>query len=281
MRGKYEYDGSMKLVSSTYSHLNFASKFKFISAMGHMECIVDINNAPNLIDPAYTLTTKVMFARSSEKRETKTTASLELTRPKSMTDYKLYLKHEEKVKNGTEHDVILVIRYAPSKELTGTASVLIPRGSLFAVDSAFNLTAHDMGSFTAAVKIQERVRNEYVLDLKGEWFGGQTLQLRGIYQDKTSNVKKFYHLKMNIQSKAFEDINLILKYSHDHYEFKVDVHTELMGQVYAFKLKNADLSPTESKLLTEIKWKEQIYSLTAHSLSDSIKKTTIELHLDK
>jgi hypothetical protein len=281
LRGKFDYDGSMKLVTSAYPHLNFASKLKFISAMGHMECVLDINNAPNLADPAYTLTTKVIFARSTEKREAKTTASLEITRPKSMTDYKLYIKHEEKYKNGSEHDVFLVIRYAPKKELTGTASVLIPRGALFAIDSAFNITVHDMGSFTTAIKINERVRNEYVLDLNGQWFSGQAIQLKGIYQDKTSNVKRFYHLKMNIQSKSFDDVNLVLKYSHDHYEFKVDIYTELMGKAYALKLKNSDISPTESKLIGEIKWKEQIYSLTAHSTADKLKKTTIELHIDK
>lgn len=82
-----------------------------------------------------------------------------------MTDYKLYVKHEERYKNGTEHDIFSIIRYAPKKDITSTISVLLPRGPLFAVDSAFNLTVPDMGSITGAVLIKERVRNDYFVSV--------------------------------------------------------------------------------------------------------------------
>lgn len=119
------------------------------------------------------------------------------------------------------------------------------------------------------------------VNMKGEWFNGQSLQLKGTYQDRTSNVKKFYHLKLNVQSKSFNDINFMVKFSHDHHELKFHLHTEMKGKIYALKLKNSDITPYETKSSAEVNWENQVYSLTAHTLTENIKKTTIEVHLDK
>ena len=119
------------------------------------------------------------------------------------------------------------------------------------------------------------------MDFKGEWFGGQSIQIKGIYQDRTSNVKKYYHLKLIIQSKSFSDINFITKYSRDFYEHKFDLLTDFKDQVYSFKFKSSELSAFEQKTNAEIKWREKLYTLLAHSISKDMKKTSIELHFDK
>lgn len=86
------YDGLFKLQSSAYRHLNFASKFKFIQAMGHVEAKVDFNNAPDLIDPEYNLAVRMVFVRHLQLELGRTTASIEVTRPKSKTDIKVMFK---------------------------------------------------------------------------------------------------------------------------------------------------------------------------------------------
>ena len=142
--------------------MNFAGTSMFLTSLGHIETRIDINNAPDLIDPAYTLTTKFSLARQNENtRDSRTIVSIEVLRPKSLTEYKFYVKHDERYKNGTEHDIFATVRYSPKKEIVGTASLLFPKGSLVAIDAAFNLTIPDMNSCFGSVKVKEKVKNEY------------------------------------------------------------------------------------------------------------------------
>lgn len=170
-RGRVEYNGAVKLVSSAYSHLNFASTSMFLTSLGHIETRIDINNAPDLLDPAYTITTKFSMARQNENnRDSRTIVSIEVLRPKSLTEYKFYVKHDERYKNGTEHDIFATVRYSPKKEIVGTASFLFPKGSSVAIDAAFNLTIPDMNSCFGTVKIKEKVRNDYYVSSNSHLF---------------------------------------------------------------------------------------------------------------
>lgn len=69
---------------------------KFISVLGHMEAKLDYNNAVDLIDPNYSLTLRLIFARFNEAPSktalTKTSLSVELTRPISNVDFKFMIK---------------------------------------------------------------------------------------------------------------------------------------------------------------------------------------------
>lgn len=47
-RGRAEYVGSTKFVSSAYNNYNFYSAASFISSLGHLELKLDLNNAPDL-----------------------------------------------------------------------------------------------------------------------------------------------------------------------------------------------------------------------------------------
>ena len=88
--------------------------------------------------------------------------SIEVTRPKTSTDLKFSVKYDETVKkNGTEHNVVLLARYATQKEVIVTSSVLVPRGTLFGIDATFSLSIPEMNSCSAAVKIKERVKKDY------------------------------------------------------------------------------------------------------------------------
>lgn len=108
------------------------------------------------------MTTKITLAKNAEdNKNSRTMFSVEITRPRTSTDLKFSIKYDEHFKNGTEHTVVILGRYAPKKEMIATGSVLIPRGTLLGVDARFTLSVPDMNSCTAAVKIKERVKKDY------------------------------------------------------------------------------------------------------------------------
>lgn len=80
-----------------------------------------------------------------------------------MTDLKFYVKYDERYKNGTEHNAIVMVRISPDKEAEAKASIFLPKGNLFGVDSTFLLKLPDMGSCSAKVVIMERVRKDYLV----------------------------------------------------------------------------------------------------------------------
>lgn len=182
LRERTEYTGLLKFVSSQYPQYNFALNTGFISSLGHIEIRCDMNNAPDLIvikfskrfhyyflkynlqDSSYTLSTKITLAKNSEdSKNSRTTFTVEVTRPRSTTDLKFHVRYDEHYKNGTEHNVVLLVRYSPKKEVVATGSVLIPRGPLFGIDSRFTLSIPDLNNCSAAVKIKERVKKDYVV----------------------------------------------------------------------------------------------------------------------
>lgn len=108
------------------------------------------------------MTTKITLAKNAEdNRNSRSMLSLEVTRPKTSTDLKFHVKYDEHYKNGTEHNVVFLVRYATEKEIVATCSVLVPRGPLFGIDATFTLSIPEMNSCSAAVKIKERVKKDY------------------------------------------------------------------------------------------------------------------------
>lgn len=57
--------------------------------------------------------------------------------------------------------LFLNVKVSPKKEVVATGSVLIPRGSLFAIDTTFTISIPDMNFCSAAVKIKERVKKDF------------------------------------------------------------------------------------------------------------------------
>lgn len=89
--------------------------------------------------------------------------AVEVSRPQTKTDLKFSVKWDEHFKNGTEHSIVTLIRYAPERNIIATASVLLPREKEFGIDARFVLEIPDMNSCTAAIKIKERSRKDYVV----------------------------------------------------------------------------------------------------------------------
>jgi len=86
----------MKLQTSAYPKLNFASESTWLSLQGHTEGMITYNNAPDYVNPNYTSLVRLIFARSHSEDSfldgTQTRASLELKLPRSKIDYRILVK---------------------------------------------------------------------------------------------------------------------------------------------------------------------------------------------
>lgn len=57
------------------------------------------------------MTTKITLAKNAEdNKNSRTMFSIEVTRPRSTTDLKFHIKYDEHYKNGTEHNVVMLVR---------------------------------------------------------------------------------------------------------------------------------------------------------------------------
>ncbi|XP_055713060.1 uncharacterized protein LOC129807664 isoform X2 [Phlebotomus papatasi] len=280
-KARTDYQGSAKLKTTAYEKYNFASNMKYVSAMGHAEWRLNFNNAKDLINPDYNLGVRMIFARFHHIDNGRTTASIEITRPVSKTDLKFMIKYEEKAKNGSEHNILVLARYAPQKEITGVLSLLFPRRQLFAVDAALNLTVPAFDSCTINLKLYEKTRKEYNIDFKGKWFSGHSMTALGKYEDRSSSIKTFHHIKLSIQSPSFQDTLIDARYSRDEYEVVVDCQVDYGGYPYGVSLKYSEQSPYETYTNMEVKWKDRLYWLSANMTSEQPKQLIVEIHLDK
>jgi hypothetical protein len=159
------YIAALTFESSSYPNYNFFSNASFISSrMGHAELRLDFNNAPDLMDPNHTLSTKVSLAKNSDgSKNSETTFAIEVTRPLNSVDLKFYVKYDALYKNGTEHTVLVIVRYSPNQEVLVKTSIFVPKGNLFGFDATFLMTIPDMGSCSADVMVQERMRKDYLV----------------------------------------------------------------------------------------------------------------------
>lgn len=95
-KSRSEYDGLLRLNSTAYPKFNFASHMKFLSMVGHIEAKLELNNAPNLKDPEYSLALRTVLAHYNEPEPktglTKTSVIVEVTRPKSNLAFRFKIK---------------------------------------------------------------------------------------------------------------------------------------------------------------------------------------------
>jgi hypothetical protein len=228
------------------------------------------------------LTTKISLAKNNEdSKNSETIFFVEVQRPLGNIDVKFYIKYLERYKNGTEYNVLTSLKYTPTKEASIKASVFLPKGNLLGVDSTFVVSLPEMGSCLASVRIKERMRKDYLIDVSGEWFTKENVKFVGTYQDRTSNVKRFYRMKSLISSNMFEDINLFMRYSRDIRELKVDVKTDYKAKSYSLSIESIQTEPYESVFKTEVDWAELKYSININSSTRDLGKIKVEIHLDR
>lgn len=88
------YTGMVKWNSTAYAKYNFATDFKYTQVLGHIDLMVNVNNAVDFVDPRYNLGVHMIIVLASEDKDyiARSMASLEIVRPISRLDYKFLIK---------------------------------------------------------------------------------------------------------------------------------------------------------------------------------------------
>ncbi|XP_055847743.1 uncharacterized protein LOC129913211 [Episyrphus balteatus] len=285
-KSKTEYNGNVKLRTSAHPKLNFASNATWLSLQGHTEGVVTYNNVPDAINPNQTSQLRLVFARSFSEEfgweGSRTKASLELFMPKSNIDFRILVKHEERSKNGTEHNVIIGLRYAPQKEATGVFSAHFPRRNLFAVDAYMNLTVPEFNSCTVRLQLNERVKENYMINFNGTWFSGHSISIKGNYKDKSSALQILHQLKLLVESPSFEVTSFNMIFRRSQLVIIADIQAKYNKDPYGLSLQyNRNENQTNSNAEVKLKIKDREYGIAAKLLSQQPKLLQIEIHLDK
>ncbi|KAH8412988.1 hypothetical protein KR009_007324, partial [Drosophila setifemur] len=283
---KTEYRGNMKLQTSAYPKLNFASNSTWLSLQGHTEGMITYNNAPDYVNPNYTSLMRVVFARSHSEdpilEGSRTRASLELKLPRSKIDYRIMVKHEERSKNGSEHNVVVGLKYAPDKEVTGLFSVHLPRRNLFVIDAYMNVTVPEFNSCTASLKVNEKATKDYMIFINGTWFTGHSISVKSNYKDRSSRVQALHHLKLIVESPSFEATSLNIVYRRNQLLIFYDLQAKYGKDPYGLTIQYAaNAHNRNSNAEVRLKVKERDYWVNAKLLSEQPKLLQLELHIDK
>nr|XP_013118557.1 unnamed protein product [Stomoxys calcitrans] len=284
-KSKTEYVGQAKMTSSAYPKLNFIADTTWLSLQGHTEGTMTFNSGKNFMDQRQASTMRVIFARAYNEDQAAdgsiTRASFEIKVPKSKVDYKISFKHEERSKNGTEHNVLLGLRYATEKEATGLFSIHLPKRNLFAVDAYFNVTVPEFDSCTAKVKVTETSAKNYQVNLSGSWFTGHSATVKGNYKDKSSRVQSLHNAKFTVESPSFKATTITLNYRRTQQLFSFDVQAKYDKDPYGLTVQYND-NAAQKNCNGEIRLKlnDKDYWATA-KVSEEPKSLVVEIHLDK
>lgn len=144
---------------------------------------------------------------------------MSITKPAQDIDIKIGVNYYS---IGPESKTRFLVRYASAKEITLAVNVIMPRGTLFAIEGKANLTIPNFNSMLISAKVTERARDEYELDFAGTWFSGHNISARGTYFDHSTFVVIHHNLKILLKSPSFtKDVLLDCKLYHDSTDLRI------------------------------------------------------------
>uniref|UniRef100_W8B060 Vitellogenin n=1 Tax=Ceratitis capitata TaxID=7213 RepID=W8B060_CERCA len=283
-KSKIEYAGKMKLRTSAHPKLNFASNVTWRSIQGHTEGILTFNNALNFSDPEYTSVWHLILSRAYSEENiwegSHSYASFNVVIPRSKVNFKLLLRHEERLKNGSEHNVLAEFHLNPEKNATVLFSILIPRNELLTCDAFFNITVAKFSSCHGHLKFEEKKPKTYMVNFNGTWFTKEFVVIKANYKDRSTS---FQALKMIVSSPSFSLITLNAMYRRGQNivlsNFNVKYGEEPYGAIVKLISQPANMNSTICEV--HINLKEKAYWLNSSISTKEPKMLQMELHLDK
>ncbi|KAF5300365.1 hypothetical protein FQR65_LT00986 [Abscondita terminalis] len=274
--------GDIKVETSAYPHFNFESALKFQRASGRTEGKLEINlgaytndfqkDDPNRLK--ILLEIKHKTTSNGVRFETKITAL------KSATDLDVGGEFQY-VLAGPNTDLKAVLKYAKDKQVVVTIFWSHPRGTFEHYEGHLNVTIPNYTPMVITVKVDERRASNYDVDLNASWFSGHTVNIRGIYQDKSSVRTSNHHLKMVIRSPSFPYIEADGQFFQDDVEFKIDVKANQNKNDYALYYKHSVFSLLDISTEGKIKYNNQVYTVSSSVNLRDRKQILLEFHLDQ
>lgn len=296
----------LKLHSTAYPQLNTVIIAWYQQALGHLELHAEVNSSPYLMDERHKLTAQLIIFYSKtyfQNQDTKVSALIAITKPIQKLDVKAKVNHYSM---GAESKTSFLIGYAPGrfhisldsscsiaslqfvqsicfsgKEISLTVNLLMPRGPTFAVEGHANLTIPNFNSMLVDVRITERSKRMYELDLSGTWFSGHNVTARGTYSDRSVATVVSHSLKLVLKSPSFaNDILVHCKLYRNYSDIRIDLRVEQVDRdKYAFILNHTVATPTNSISYVEGRYKGSVYSVTTDVNTE--REIRMEIHLDK
>ncbi|XP_053973970.1 uncharacterized protein LOC128873939 [Hylaeus volcanicus] len=271
----------LKLRSTAYPQLNAVITAWYRQALGHLELHAEVNSKPHLMDDRHKLTAQLILSYSKmyfQNRDTKVSASISITKPIQNLDVKMSVDHYSM---GPESKSSLMIGYAPGKVISLTVILIMPRGLMFALEGHTNLTIPNFNSMLVDVRIIERSKRTYELDLSGTWFSGHNVTARGTYSDRSVATVISHNLKLNLKSPSFpSDVLVNCKLYKNYSDVRINLHVDHVGRdKYAFILNHTVSSPTNIMTYVEGRYKNNVYSLMTYV--DMEREIRMEMHMDK
>ncbi|XP_076641857.1 apolipoprotein lipid transfer particle [Halictus rubicundus] len=273
----------MKLHSTAYPQLNTMVTAWYQQALGHLELHAEVNSKPHLMDERHKLTAKLILSYSKmyfQNQDTKVNALIAITKPIQNLDIKLGIEHNAM---GPESRTVLLIGYAPGKEIVLTVNLLRPRGLMFVMEGHANLSIPNYKAMLLDVRITERSDRIYEIDFSETSFTGYNVTARGTYSDRSLGSTVINHgLKLMLKSPTFvSDVLLYCKLYRNYNNLNVSVFVEQVDRdKYGFILTHSVMSPSNNFVsYIEGRYKSNVYSVMTSV--DPEKEIRMEVHLDK
>ncbi|KAK4871887.1 hypothetical protein RN001_016011 [Aquatica leii] len=274
--------GDIRVETTAYPHFNFEGALKFQRASGRTEGKLEINSGaytqdyqkddPNRLKVL--LEIKHKTTSGGARFETKIMA----VKPASYLDVGAEFHY---VVAGPNTDMKALIKYAKEKQAVVTVFWSHPRGTFERYEGHLNITIPNYTPMVIKVKVDERRPSNYDVDLNVSWFSGHTVNVRGIYQDKSTLKTSNHHLKVIIRSPSFSYIEADSQFYQDDVEFKIDVKANQNKNEYALYYKHSVFSLLDISTEGKIKYNNQVYSVTSSMNLRDRKQILLELHLDQ
>nr|XP_018903254.1 PREDICTED: uncharacterized protein LOC109034507 [Bemisia tabaci] len=268
----------LQLASSAYPQIDFIATTKYQKAQGHLELSFDLTANPSLKNESEKLRLQSMLIYLHTPSSHKVSSFIAIKRPSSDIDLKL-----DGVFEGSEGhwNIGFHIQYAKDKVIGIKLDLVLPKSTTLYIEIHSSLSLpqvqHPMSLF---LRVHEKSRSEYDLEVIGTWFSGHNITTKGVYLNKSNQITTYLVLKLVLKSGMFNDIMFNGKFLFDENEIRLDLLAEHNEIKYALLLKHLSLHPALRETHGEVTFNESTYSLT--SMIDFMKKQALlELHLDK
>ncbi|XP_056647213.1 uncharacterized protein LOC130451874 [Diorhabda sublineata] len=179
---------------------------------------------------------------------------------------------------------VLLIQYGQNKEVSITIFWSHPRSSLEQIKTHVNVTIPSFTPMILRLQITEKQPKDYMIDFKGTWFSGHSMNAAVSYQDKSDPLSVDHHVKLLLMSPHFKDITIDLQFYRDNDILKFDLKGDIdkkQNYDYGISFFSQTISENSTKTGAQLKYGMKLYSYSGYIYDGDYKKISANIHLDQ
>ncbi|CAH0561935.1 unnamed protein product [Brassicogethes aeneus] len=272
--------GECNLNSTAYPNFNFNSLLALYQTDNHVELNVTLDQNPltESHPDAAKQTLKFKLSFSYKFIDSKRSLSTEVTvvRPSSNLNLKGSIFYQQM---GDHFNCKLSVN-SNNKEVAVSLAFSHPRTTLEQIKADLNITVPSYKPMILIFELEEKLPRDYVTNINASWFSGDSVVVRGTYQDK-SDTATDHRFKFNIQDPS--------KTLFDEFDVHLVFYKNISNWMFDFKVNKdkyivfieKDESPHQVNTNAKIKYKKQLYTMNAIIYSGEYRRAEIELKIDQ